>query len=161
VVAGPIGVDERSAVAQRRLRVEDRLERLVFDPDPPAGLGCELGRERRDGGDDLALETDDVAGEERPVANERAVPAVRHIVLGQHREHTGQRTGGRDVDGHEPGVRNAGEQQLAVDETWTGEVGEVASAAGRLLEGVGSRDAGAYDPGQGPTLQRGRAPFAP
>jgi hypothetical protein len=58
-------------------------------------------------------------------------------------------------------MRDAREQELAVNETRTGEVGEIARAARRLLEGVGSRDAGAYDPGQGALYNADTALFAP
>ena len=64
----PIRVHERRPPPQCRLRVEHRLERLVLHPDPAAGLGgCLLGQ-GGDRGDHLALEADNVAGEQRPVA---------------------------------------------------------------------------------------------
>ena len=55
-----------------------------------------------DGGDDLALEAHDVAGEQRAVLHERAEAHVGHVVGGQHGEHAGHRPRGRDVELGDP-----------------------------------------------------------
>lgn len=78
----PERMDKRCALAQRLVRVEDGLERLVVDPDQPASLLGRFGRECRYRGDDLALEADDVTCQERPVADESAVADVGHVLLG-------------------------------------------------------------------------------
>ena len=59
-VGGPVGVHERRAGGQRRLEVVDDRQRLVVDLDQVDRLLGDLGRDRGDRGDDLALEADDV-----------------------------------------------------------------------------------------------------
>jgi hypothetical protein len=115
--------------------VEHRVERLVLDADRSARRLGRLGRERGHGGNRLALEPDDLTREQRPVAHERAVADIRHVLLPQQGEH-------------------AGEEQLAVRHSGQREVGEVARSTGRLVERVLPRHTRADDAGQGATIRR-------
>ena len=133
-------VDEPRARLQGRLDVEDRREILVLDVDRgDGGLGL-IRRQGRDGRDDLALEPDHVAGEQRPVEDEvrRAEAALWHVVLGEHRENAGQGSSPSRVKPDDPGVRPTGEEQPGVGESREGEVGGVARLPGRLGRAVGA-----------------------
>ena len=115
-------MDQRRAGLEGGLDVEDRRQILVLDVDRGDGRGGLLRRQGGDRGDDLPLEADDVAGEQRPIEDEveRAVAAIRHVVLGQDREDAGQRPGPGGVDADDPGVGAAGEQQLGVGQPGNG-----------------------------------------
>ena len=88
---------EHGAVEQRLLGVGHRRERLVLDLDQLDRALGDLGRERGDRGDDLALEAHDVAGKQRAVLDEAAVADVRDVVLREHGEDAGERRGPRLV----------------------------------------------------------------
>src|SRR4029077_19736174 len=104
-------------------------------------------RERRYCCQDLAREADDTARKERPVADERTVEDVEHIVLREDGENSRVGTGLGDVEVQDARVRHAGQQQLPVDETGKRQVREIACGTGRLLESVLPGDACADDAG--------------
>jgi hypothetical protein len=149
LVALPVGVDEHRALDQCSLGVEHCLERLVLHADQATRLARRLRLKRRDSGQDLAFEADDVGREQRPVAHEWAVADVGHVVPRKHGEDTGQRPRGGHVEPNDPCVWNAGEQQLAVNESRRLQVGDVARGSCRLLEGVLPDETGADGAGQG------------
>ena len=106
----------------------------------------DLRRQRRDRGDDLPLEADDVAGEQRAVEDEveRAVAAIRHVVGGEDREDARDARGRGPVSSRtDPGVRSAGEQEPGVGEPGEREVGRVAGLTGRLGHAVGPESSAA------------------
>ena len=84
-------MDLRGAGLERGVLVTDRRQHLVLDVDQLGGALRDLGRERGDGGDHVALVTDHVTGEQRAVLDERAVADVGHVVLGDHGENAVQR----------------------------------------------------------------------
>ena len=113
---------------------------LVLDLDRGDRGGGLLRGQRGDGRDDLALEADDVAGEQRPVEDEveRAVAALGDVVLGQDREDAGQGPGAGRVEADDPGVGSSGQQQPRVGQPGEREVRGVARLAGRLRLAVGA-----------------------
>ena len=138
-VAGDVVMDQRGAGLQGRLHVEDRWQILVVHLDRRDGRGRLLGRERRHGRDDLALEAHDVTGEQRPVEDvvERAVAVLGDVVLGEDRQDAGQRTSPGRVQPHDPGVRPPGQQQFCVGQPRERQVGGVVRLPGRLGLAIG------------------------
>ena len=98
----PLLVHERRAVAQRGLEVVRRRERLDLELDRVGGGLGQLGRQRGDGRDDLALVADDAGGEQRAVLDVRAVADVRHVGLRQDGEDAGHRARARGVEPRDP-----------------------------------------------------------
>ncbi len=150
----PLRVNERRSLPQGRLGIEDRLEPVVLDLDQPARLFGDLRRQGGDGGENLALETNGVADEERPVADEVAVANVGHVVLCQHRDHSRKPPRSQDVEPHDPRVRQRRQDELPVGKARKRQVGEVPRGASRLLESVLARDPGADDLVQASTIER-------
>ena len=75
---------ERRIVGQRCLEVGDDRQRLVLDDDGVDRALGDLGGGRGDGGNDLALEANDVAREQRAVLHERTEADIGHVVGGEH-----------------------------------------------------------------------------
>ena len=98
LVALPVRVDERRAVGERGLEVGDDGQRLVVDLDQRGGLLGDLRRRRGDAGDDVALEAHLVLREQPAVLDHAAVEHVGHVLVGDDREHAGQRARLRRVD---------------------------------------------------------------
>ena len=141
-VLRPAVVHQRGVGGETGLDVGDRRQRFVLDDD---GVHRPLGRGRidcGDGGDDLAFEPDDVAGEERAVLDEPAVPHIGNIVGGQHGEHTGDLACRGHVQVGDPCAADVRVAELGGQHAGEGEVGGVAAAAGDLVGAVGADEAG-------------------
>ncbi len=139
-------MDERRPVGDPLFDVEDRRERLVLDLDLRGGLGRELRRLGRDGGDRVADEANPVgredglvlqvdAGVEREVAAGDDGPDARHPggLLGLHVE--------------DPGVRMRRADDGDVEEPRELQVGGVLRRPRHLFEAVDARDVGSDDAG--------------
>jgi hypothetical protein len=136
LVGLPARVDERGAVGERQLGVGDRGELLALDLDERGGVRGDLGRQRGDRGDDLALEAHDVLREQGAVGDERPVQHVRDVRLGDHREHAGDGARLRGVDAQEARVRERRVHELRVQHAGEGHVGRVAAEARHLVLAV-------------------------
>jgi hypothetical protein len=129
-------VNERRVVSERELRVAQRLQRLVLDVDRHRGLGGDLGRQRRDGRDDVTLEANAITREEPPVLNQLAVEDVRDVLVCQHGEDAWHRTGSAGVDRNDASVRVVRVAELGVELTRQVQVGRIAARARDLLLAV-------------------------
>ena len=116
---------EDRAVAQGVLGVGHGLERLVVDLDQLDGALGDLGRERGDRRDDLALEAHDVAGKQGAVLDEPAVADIGDVVLREHREHAGEPAGPARVHAQHAGVGVIGIAEAGVQHPRPGQVGRV------------------------------------
>ena len=132
----PVGMDERRVVGERRLEIGHDGQRLVVDLDQRRSLLGDLGRRRRDAGDDVALEPDRVPGEEPAVLDHAAVEHVGHVLVGDDREHAREGARLRHVDPRDPGVRVVGVAELRHELAGEHEIGRVAAGAGHLLLAV-------------------------
>ena len=121
---------------ERRLEVGDDGKRLELDLDERSRLARDLGRQRRDAGDDVALEADRVAGEQPPVLDHPAVEDVGDVLVRDDGEHTRERAGLRRVDADDARVGMVGVAERRVGLAREREVGRVAARAGHLLAPV-------------------------
>ena len=142
LVGLPVGVDQRRVVVQSGLDVADGLERLVLHLDRGSGLGGDLGRQRGDRRDDVALEAHVVPREQPPVLHEVAVEHVGDVLVGEDGEHTGQRPGAARVDGEDARVRVVRVAKLGVELPRQAQVGGVPAGAGDLLLAVRPQERG-------------------
>jgi hypothetical protein len=140
----PFFVDEGRALGDCVLRIAHRLQRFVLDVDHSRGLGSDLGRQRRDGGDDVTLEADSVAREEATVLHQLAVEDIRDVLVCQHGEDARHCESPRRVDRDDPSVRMVGVAELRVELSGQVQVGCVAPGAGDLLLAVGSDEGLAF-----------------
>jgi hypothetical protein len=141
VVGREIGMDERGPRLHRLLEIGDRGQRLVVDLDQAGGLGGDLGRERRDTGDDLALEAHDVLGEQVSILHEGAEAHVGQLVLRHDRDDAGQGARLRGVDAQDARVRVIRVAEPRVRHTGEIEVGRVPAGARDLLLAVRTNEA--------------------
>ena len=74
---------------ERGLEVRHDGQRLELDLDEGRRLACDLGRHRRDAGDDVALEADGVPREQPPVLDHAAVEHVGHVLVCHDGDHPG------------------------------------------------------------------------
>jgi hypothetical protein len=79
--------------------IDERIEQLVVDHDRRARPPGDVGMIGRDDRDRLTGIAHDVAREHGLIAVFEAVAVGGHVVGREHRVHTGDREGGRDVDG--------------------------------------------------------------
>jgi hypothetical protein len=135
-VIGPALVDEGGAVLQCGLDVAHDRQLLVLDVDQRRRLARDLRRGGGDRGDDLALVTDDVAGEQRTVLDEGAVADVGHVLVGHHAEDARQRARPGRVDRADAGVRMVGVAEARVQHPGHREVGGVAAEPRHLVLAV-------------------------
>ena len=129
-------MDQRRAVGQSGLGVRDRGQRLEVDLDELGGERGDLGRQRGDRRDDLALEAHDVLREQPAVGNERPVQHVRHVGLREHGEHAGQGARLRRVDPNEPRVGRRRVHEPGVQHARERHIGRVPSETGDLVLAV-------------------------
>ena len=100
-----------SAASAASRSVIDR-QRLELDDDCVDGLLGDRRGGRRDRGDHLALESHDVAGEQRAVLHERPEANIGNVVGGQHGHHAGHGSRRRDVELGDAGVGDVGVAEL-------------------------------------------------
>ena len=139
-------MDERRAVGDPLLDVEDRRERLVLDVDLRGRLGGELGRLGRDGGDGVADETDAVGREDGLVLQVDA-GVEREVAAGGDGPHARHPRGPLGPDVEDPGVRVRRADDGDVEEPGELQVGGVLRRARHLLEAVDAGDVGPDDGG--------------
>ena len=84
-------MDEGRVVGERRLEVGHDGQRLVVDLDQRSGLLGDLRGRRGDAGHDVALEAHGVLREQPTVLDHAAVEHVGHVLVGDDREHAGER----------------------------------------------------------------------
>ena len=126
--------DDRGALGDRLLRVDDDRQRLVVDVDRLARVLGDVGVVGDDAGHLLALEPDLVGGQHRlRVVGQGRHPGQvpgRHHLAGQHQVHAGDVPGPAGVDRLDPGVRQRAAQDLHVQHAGQHDVvGVVALAA--------------------------------
>ena len=148
-------VDERGVLGQRLFERHHRREGLVVDVDQLERL---FGRRLVDGGDrrhGLALVAGDADREHRPIAIRRTVVGIApgQIGAGERREDAGPSAGARHVDASDPGVGVRRAEHLRVSHARQGQIGDVARAAGDLLDRVDTRH-GMADDAQRPRAHR-------
>jgi hypothetical protein len=101
-------VDERRALGERRLRINDGGLRLVVDHHELCRVGGELSRRRDDDRDAVADIARLVGGErpvrrqidvlrDRPGARQRSGPVARELLARVGGEHAGRLPGGREI----------------------------------------------------------------
>jgi hypothetical protein len=120
--------------AQLRVLDVDQLQRLLGD-------GRGLGRHRRD----LVADAAHRADLERQLVVREAEGVLLDVGAGDDRQHARQRDGAPGVDPHQPRVRVARAEDLAVDQPRQVEVVQEARAPGDLVGPVALGDAGADD----------------
>ena len=135
-VGGPVDVHERRVGRQRGLDVVDDRQLLVLDLDQVDGLLRDLGRERGDGRDGVALVAHVLLAEEVAILHEVAVEHVRHVGVGRDGEHAGERLRLGRVEPRDAAVRHAGELELRVQHAREVQVGRVAARARDLVRAV-------------------------
>ncbi len=135
-VGGPVDVHERRVGRQRGLEVVDDRQLLVLDLDQVDGLLRDLGRERRDGRDGVALVAHVLLAEEVAILHEVAVEDVGHVGVGRDGEHAGERLRLGRVEPRDAAVRHAGELELRVQHAREVQVGRVAAGARDLVRAV-------------------------
>ncbi len=137
----PVGVDEWRIRSECRLEVGDDRERFVLDDDRVDRLLCDRRSRGCDSSDDLALESHDVAGEQRAVLNERAEAHVGYVVGGQHGHDTWDGPRRRHVELGDASMGDVGVAELGGEHARQREVGGVPAAAGHLVGTVGADEA--------------------
>ncbi len=125
LVGLPVGVDQRRVVRQRRLDVAHGRQRLIFHLDRRSRLGGDLGRQRGDRRDDVALEAHVVAREQPAVLHEVAVQHVRDVFVRDDGKDARQRPRPARVDRDDPRVRVVGVAELRVQLAGQVQVGGV------------------------------------
>ena len=100
------------------------------------GLLGDLGGQSCHRSDQLALVADGVLREQIAILDERAVLDIGNILVGDHREHSGQRASRRGVDRDDSCPRVVGKAELGVQHAREGHVGGVPAGAGDLLLAV-------------------------
>jgi hypothetical protein len=145
-------------VAQRRLRVGDRLPHVVVDQDPGGG---QPGRLRVVGGhqrDRLALVADDVDGQHRLVGELQPVDLLAgDVVGGEHRPDAGGGQRRPDVDGADPRVGVRAAQGDPPEHVLHPQVAAVGELAADLQDAVGALGVVADPAAARPGEVRGRA----
>ena len=136
LVGLPVGMDEGGIVGERRLEVGHHRKLLVVDLDQRCGLLGDLGRRRRDAGDDIALEAHGVLREEPAILDHAAVEHVRHVLVGHDGEHTGKRARLRHIDACDAGVRVVCVAELRYELPREHEIGRVEACPRHLLLAV-------------------------
>jgi hypothetical protein len=139
-VARPVLVDQRGARLGVRHVVGQRGQHLVLDVDRRGRLAGHLPSARGHGRHDLALEADDVLGEQVTVLGEPAVADPGDVGVSDHGDHPGDRPGPRRVDPDDPGVRVVGVAERRVELAGDRKVGGVPAGAGDLLAPVGPQE---------------------
>ena len=133
----PLLVHEVGALRHRRFEVGNRRQRLVLDLDQVDRLLGDLGSQRRDPGDDIALPAHLLAGEQPPVLHHASVLHIRHVLVGDDGQNPGQGPRRLGVDPQQAGMRVVRVPELRVQLAGQAEVGGVAADSGHLLLTVG------------------------
>ena len=127
---------ELRALGERLLEVVDDRQLLVVDLDQVDGLLRDLGRERRHGGDEIALVAHVLLAEQVAILDEVAVEHVGDVLVRRDGEHAGQRLGLRRVEPRDAAMRHARELELRVEHARQGQVGRVAAGSRDLVGAV-------------------------